>query len=125
MTLHTYTKAKFSVHQPHLIAGAWKFLDAKKNKRFGVTTDELAETAIEMVNASIGKGRFVHVFVRGTGPDEIGLCFMYEATIEEMEAKDRGEDLKMAYIDFFRRRHGAAFKGYDIGTGVDVIDLAD
>ena len=123
--LDTFTTATDFTHHPNLIAGAWKFLDAQKNERYGVTTDVLAQTAVELVNANIGKGRFLHVFVRGTGPDEIGLCFMYEATDEEMSDKKNGEDLRMAYIDFFRRRHGVAFKGYDIGTGVDVVNLTN
>jgi hypothetical protein len=110
---------------PRLVAGAWKFRNVEKDPDYGVSEEDLAETAIDMVNAGIGKGTFKRVFVRGTGPDEIGLCFEYEATDAEVETKESRDALKAAYIDFFKRRHGNGYKGYDYATGIEVITLID
>lgn len=119
--LSMYTKAKGSEHLDNLVAGAWKFRDARKIKRgIGVTVAELVETAQAMVNAGIGTGRFAHVFVRGTGPDELGICFMYE-----LGQEDIGSDLQERTKDFLMRRHGAACKGWDIGHGIDIVNLTN
>lgn len=120
--LDMYTKATGNEHRENLVAGAWKFHDESK-KPFGVSVEELVETAKELVNSGIGTGKFVHVFVRGTGHDELGICFMYE--LGEEEVNRRHEDLKQPYRDFFMRRHGSAFKGWDIGSGIDLITLAN
>jgi len=124
--LNPIDRARQTGHQDNLMAGAWKFLSAKTNPCYGVTVEQLTETAKELINAGIGKGRFIQLYVRGTGHDEIGLCFMYEFTQEEAE-EDHGKcaDWKSPYIDFFMRRHGVAYKGYDIGTGIDLVNLAD
>lgn len=104
---------------PDLIAGIWKFRDVRKHK-FGVTTGQLAKTAIEMVNERIGQGTFLHVYVRGTGDDEIGICFKYRPTKEELSEI---RELREAFDDFFKRRHGGAVKGWDICTGITEITL--
>ena len=119
MQLKKYVQANASESFQNIVAGAWKFRD--KPLPFGTSTDELVETAIELVNARIGTGKFIHVFVRGTGKKEIGICFMYELCDDEI--KKHREALRRPYEDFFRRRHGAAFRGWDIGTGVDIINL--
>jgi hypothetical protein len=118
-------KATRPYFHPELIAGIWKFRNVEKDRTYGVSKAALAATAIEMVNLGIGKGKFLRVFVRGTGPDEIGLCFEYEATAEEVETKESRDALKASYIDFFMRRHGAGYKVYDFSTGIDVILLVN
>jgi hypothetical protein len=119
----TYKTAKGYNTQKHLVAGAWKFGEKTNSAHFGVEMSELVATAQELVNSGIAKGGFIHVFVRGTGKHELGICFMYEPTLDE-RAKTFAE-LRKPYIDFFRRRHGAAFKGWDICTGIDVIELTN
>ena len=121
--LDTYITANGSQHLENVVAGAWKFRNADKTKKdIGTTVAELVETAKEMVNAHIGAGRFAHVFVRETGPDELGICFMYELGEDEV---DGNTDLREHTRDFLMRRHGAACKGWDIGHGIDILNLTN
>ena len=105
---------------PNIIAGCWKFRRSSDN--FEKDVVELAEIAMDLVNQNLGRGIYHQVHIRSTAKDELGISFVYQiGPNESLVHSDR--DWKEIYTDFFRRRTGNGFKGYDIGHSVTEITL--
>lgn len=104
-----------------MIAGAWKFHRYGDYEADVATLAALAQT---LVNVNPGGGIYHDAFVRSTGRNELGICFIYEPHKNEWDPKAEHPRIKMEpYQDFFRRRCGIHFKGYDIGHSVTKITL--
>jgi len=103
---------------PNTIAGSWKF--DRTRKSFEASVRELAETAKELVDQNPGGGIYRKVFIRSTAENELGICFVYEPS--PSEPTDNKIWMK-PYKDFFKRRHGEDFKGYDIGHTIIEVTL--
>lgn len=104
--------------------GAWKFRQYRTHgDQFAVTDVDLIDIAIELVNRNPGGGVYCNVFIRSTSQNELGIYFIYQVSRKELD--EPNEVTMRRYEDFFQRRHGAAFKGYDIGHSMTRIILVN
>ena len=109
----------------HLAQGTFKFHFKYMEKGgenlfpYCVTKEALIETAIAMVNKEVGSGEFLTVSVLGTADGELGIGFLYRMN----HVESRYKFIIANFEDWFKKRHGAAYKGYSIGHNPVLITL--